>query len=76
MRCHQVDDPIFGNAMQIVKVELDPVDMVIAEAGKINYFDDSIAVETKLGGGSVALAIHCLIANSASLFSCQQKSPP
>ncbi len=56
MRCHEVDDPIFGNAMQIVKVELAPVDTVIAEAGEINYFDDSIAVETKMGDGSKPLS--------------------
>ena len=33
MRCHEVDYEILGNSMQIVEVELDPGETVIAEAG-------------------------------------------
>ena len=33
MRCHEVDYEILGNSMQIVEVELDPSETVIAEAG-------------------------------------------
>ena len=33
MRCHEVDYEILGNSMQIVEVELDPGESVIAEAG-------------------------------------------
>jgi len=38
--------------MQIVEVELDPNETVIAEAGAMNYFDDNISFETKMGDGS------------------------
>ena len=33
MRCHEVDYEIIGNSMQVVEVELDPGETVIAEAG-------------------------------------------
>jgi len=52
MKCHEVDYEIFGNDMQIVEVELDPNETVIAEAGAMNYFDDNISFETKMGDGS------------------------
>jgi len=52
MKCHEVDYEIFGNDMQIAEVELDPSETVIAEAGAMNYFDDGIAFETKMGDGS------------------------
>ncbi|PUB19311.1 TIGR00266 family protein [Yoonia sediminilitoris] len=52
MRCHEVDYEIFGDDMQIVEVELDPSETVIAEAGAMNYMEDGIAFETKMGDGS------------------------
>jgi len=52
MRCHEVDYEIFGDDMQIVEVELDPAEVVIAEAGAMNYMEDGIAFETKMGDGS------------------------
>lgn len=52
MRCHEVDYEIFGDDMQIVEVELDPSEVVIAEAGAMNYMEDGIAFETKMGDGS------------------------
>lgn len=52
MRCHEVDYEIFGDDMQIVEVELDPSEVVIAEAGAMNYMDDGISFETKMGDGS------------------------
>lgn len=52
MRCHEVDYEIFGDDMQIVEVELDPDEKVIAEAGAMNYMDDGIGFETKMGDGS------------------------
>lgn len=52
MRCHEVDYEIFGDDMQIVEVELDPGEVVIAEAGAMNYMEDGIAFETKMGDGS------------------------
>jgi len=52
MRCHEVDYEIFGDDMQIVEVELDPAEVVIAEAGAMNYMEDGIGFETKTGDGS------------------------
>ena len=52
MNSHEVDYEIFGNDMQIVEVELDPGETVIAEAGAMNYMEDGIGFETKMGDGS------------------------
>ena len=38
--------------MQIVEVELDPGETVIAEAGAMNYMEDQISFEAKMGDGS------------------------
>ena len=54
MRAHDVDYEIIGNEMQIVEIELDPQETVIAEAGAMNYMDDGISFETKMGDGSQA----------------------
>jgi len=54
MKAHDVDYEIHGNEMQIVEVELDPGEIVIAEAGGMNYMDDGIQFETKMGDGSEA----------------------
>ena len=54
MICHEVDYEIFGDDMQIVEVELDPEEVVIAEAGAMNYMEDGIVFETKMGDGSSA----------------------
>lgn len=52
MYCHQVDYRIIGDDLQLVEVELDPGETVIAEAGAMTYMDDFIAFETKMGDGS------------------------
>ncbi len=52
MNSHEVDYEICGNDMQIVEVELDPGETVIAEAGAMNYMEDGINFETKMGDGS------------------------
>jgi uncharacterized protein (AIM24 family) len=52
MKCHEVGYEIFGDDMQIVEVELDPGEVVIAEAGAMNYMEDGISFETKMGDGS------------------------
>ncbi|KJZ19986.1 TIGR00266 family protein [Loktanella sp. S4079] len=52
MRCHEVDYEIFGDDMQIVEVELDPQEKVIAEAGAMNYMEDGITFESKMGDGT------------------------
>jgi uncharacterized protein (TIGR00266 family) len=51
-RSHEVDYKIFGEEMQIVEVELDPGEVVIAEAGAMNYMDPEIHFEAKMGDGS------------------------
>ena len=52
MRCHEVDYEILGDDMQIVEVELDPGETVVAEAGAMNYMDSGITFEAKMGDGS------------------------
>ena len=43
-----IDYQIFGDDMQIVEVELDPGETVIAEAGAMNYLEQDIQFETKI----------------------------
>ncbi len=52
MKCHEVDYRILGDAMQVVEIGLDPGETVIAEAGMMNYLEDGITFETKMGDGS------------------------
>lgn len=52
MYCHQVDYRIYGDDLQLVEVELDPGESVIAEAGTMAYMEDFIQFETKMGDGS------------------------
>jgi uncharacterized protein (TIGR00266 family) len=52
MKCHEVDYKIYGNDMQLVEVELDPNETVIAEAGSMSYFENGINFEAKMGDGS------------------------
>ena len=52
MECHEVDYNIIGDDMQVVEVELDPNETVIAEAGAMNYFQPEITFEAKMGDGS------------------------
>lgn len=52
MRSHEVDYEIIGESLQVVEVELDPGEKVIAEAGMMNYMEEDISFETKMGDGS------------------------
>jgi len=52
VKCHKVDYKVIGDDIQIVEVELDPGETVIAEAGAMNYMDDGITFEAKMGDGS------------------------
>ena len=52
MQCHEIDYKIFGDDMQMVEVELDPGETVIAEAGAMNYIEEGIVFEAKMGDGS------------------------
>src|SRR5215471_15430605 len=49
---HEIDYKIFGDDMQFVEVELDPMEAAVAEAGGMMYMDDGIAMETIFGDGS------------------------
>ncbi|MFK7911031.1 MAG: TIGR00266 family protein [Akkermansiaceae bacterium] len=51
-RSHEIDYEIIGESIQMVEVELDPQETVIAEAGSMNYMEDGISFETKMGDGS------------------------
>ncbi len=52
MLCHDVDYEILGSDLQIIEVELDPGETVIAEAGAMNYMEDDIVFESRMGDGS------------------------
>ena len=52
MRSHEIDYEIHGDDMQIVSVELDPNETVIAEAGAMNWMDEGITFEARTGDGS------------------------
>ena len=49
---HEIDFEIFGDDMQIVEVELDPGETVIAEAGAMNYVEPDVTFEAKMGDGT------------------------
>ncbi|QSX32225.1 TIGR00266 family protein [Shewanella avicenniae] len=51
-KCHEVDYEIIGSSMQLVEVELDPGETVIAEAGAMTYMEQGIAFEARMGDGS------------------------
>jgi uncharacterized protein (TIGR00266 family) len=52
MRAHEVDYRIIGDDLQLVEVQLDPGETVIAEAGAMNYMEEGITFEAKMGDGS------------------------
>ncbi len=52
MYSHEIDYKIIGEDIQIVEIELDPNETVIAEAGSMLYMEDGIEFETKMGDGS------------------------
>ena len=52
MNSHELDYEIKGHDVQLVEIELDPQETVIAEAGAMLYMDEGIAFATKMGDGS------------------------
>jgi uncharacterized protein (TIGR00266 family) len=52
MKAHEVDYEIIGDDLQLVEIELDDGETVVAEAGAMNYMEDGIEFETKMGDGS------------------------
>ncbi|SHI00657.1 TIGR00266 family protein [Chryseolinea serpens] len=51
-KSHEIDYEIKGESIQIVEVELDPNETVIAEAGAMLFMEDGIQFEAKMGDGS------------------------
>ncbi len=49
---HEIDYEIVGDDLQFVKIELDPKEAVVAEAGAMMYIEDGIQMETIFGDGS------------------------
>jgi len=54
LHCHKVDYEIKGAELQLVEVELDPGETVVAEAGTLTYMEQGIRFDTRMGDGSAA----------------------
>lgn len=52
MNSHEIDYRLYGDDMQTVEIELDPQETVIAEAGAMNWMEDGISFEARMGDGS------------------------
>lgn len=52
MNTHEIDYQIYGEEMQFVEIELDPLETVIAEAGSFMMMDDHIEMATIFGDGT------------------------
>ena len=52
MQAHEIDYHIYGEEMQYVEIELDPQEIVVAEAGSFMMMDNGIKMETIFGDGS------------------------
>jgi len=48
----EIDYKIYGDDMQFVEVEMDPMEAVVAEAGGMMFMEDGIEMETIFGDGS------------------------
>lgn len=48
----EIDFQIYGDDMQTVEVELDPGETVVAEAGAMNWMEEGIRFEARMGDGS------------------------
>ncbi len=52
MNAHEIDYQIYGEEMQFVEIELDPLETVIAESGAFMMMEDGIEMTTIFGDGS------------------------
>lgn len=52
MNSHEIDYKIKGHDIQLVEIELDPNETVIAEAGAMLYMKEGINFQAKMGDGS------------------------
>lgn len=51
---HEIEYRIHGDDLQAVEIELDPQETVVAEAGAMNWMEEDISFEAKMGDGSEA----------------------
>jgi uncharacterized protein (TIGR00266 family) len=49
---HEIDYEIVGEDLQFVKIELDPKEAVVAEAGSMMYLEEGVQMDTVFGDGS------------------------
>ena len=49
---HEIDFKIYGDDMQFVEIELDPMEATVAEAGGMMFMEEGIEMETIFGDGS------------------------
>lgn len=52
MNAHEIDYRIYGEEMQFVEIELDPLETVIAEAGGFMMMEDGVEMATIFGDGT------------------------
>jgi len=52
MQSHEIDYKIIGHDVQLVEIELDPGETVIAEAGAMLYMEDGIEFNARMGDGT------------------------
>lgn len=52
MQSHVIDYKIIGHDVQLVEIELDPQETVIAEAGAMLYMDQDVTFEAVMGDGT------------------------
>jgi len=52
MNAHEVDYHIYGEEMQYIEIELDPMEGVVAESGSFMMMNDGIRMDTIFGDGS------------------------
>jgi uncharacterized protein (TIGR00266 family) len=48
---HEIDYVILGDDIQVVEVEMDPNEAIVAEAGAMLYMEQGIEMQTSTGGG-------------------------
>ena len=51
---HEIEYRIHGDDLQTVEIELDPQETVVAEAGAMNWMEEDISFEARMGDGSEA----------------------
>lgn len=52
MQSHEIDYEIKGHDVQLVEIELDPSETVIAEAGAMLFMENGIEFDARMGDGS------------------------